>query len=345
MNPAEAAQGPGLIGAFLNVFLFGIVTAQVFHYYSTYKKDRIWIKLYVAVLYVADLLNSIFDIYWLYNDLVAQFGNVANLNDANWRIATDPAMVAIIATGVQLFYAWRVKVLMKSWWVASLIIVTAVISCCGGLGVAIAVVWVQHYSDFSKFDQTGAIWLVSTAVCDTTIAVALTWHLRRYKTGFQRTDDILNKIVLHTFSTGAITAIWAIIDLILFLSISTGIHLIFNLPLAKLYTNSLMSSLNSRSGWKFGAELDRDARNTSEPVKSSAMPEFLHLSTHAAASRPEVQSCPPASLDFPETNVPEQVMVHVESHEMVDVSNEAKWPVETRGKRTSTPVYKVQAMV
>lgn len=28
-------------------------------------------------------------------------------------------------------------------------------------------------------------------------------------------------------------------------------HLIFNFPLAKLYTNSLMSSLNARQGWQF----------------------------------------------------------------------------------------------
>lgn len=34
-------------------------------------------------------------------------------------------------------------------------------------------------------------------------------------------------------------------------------HLIFNFPLCKLYTNSLMSSLNSRKGWKYSS--------TSEP--------------------------------------------------------------------------------
>ena len=37
----------------------------------------------------------------------------------------------------------------------------------------------------------------------------------------------------------------------------TGIHLIFNLPLSKLYTNSLMSSLNSRAGWKYGSGIGR----------------------------------------------------------------------------------------
>lgn len=31
-------------------------------------------------------------------------------------------------------------------------------------------------------------------------------------------------------------------------------HLIFNFPLAKLYTNSLMSSLNSRKGWNFSVK-------------------------------------------------------------------------------------------
>lgn len=72
-----------------------------------------------------------------------------------------------------------------------------------------------------------------------------------------------------------ITALCAIVDLIAFLAsvscrLSTklechlpiftqpgGIHLVFNLPLAKLYTNSLMSSLNSRAGWKYGNSVGR----------------------------------------------------------------------------------------
>lgn len=45
------------------------------------------------------------------------------------------------------------------------------------MGVAIAIRFVKFYSDFNKFDQIGIVWLISTAVCDTTIALALTWHL------------------------------------------------------------------------------------------------------------------------------------------------------------------------
>lgn len=52
--------------------------------------------------------------------------------------------------------------------------------------------------------------------------------------------------------TGAVTAVVAILDIVFFLIDNTGTHLIFNVPLSKLYTNSLMSSLNARGGWKFG---------------------------------------------------------------------------------------------
>ena len=47
----------------------------------------------------------------------------------------------------------------------------------GGLGVAIAIHFVKYYTNFYKFDQIGTVWLISTAVCDSAIAISLTWHL------------------------------------------------------------------------------------------------------------------------------------------------------------------------
>lgn len=42
------------------------------------------------MLIVADLLNSLFDIYWLYFDLVTQFGQLVHVtfNDAAANVAT-----------------------------------------------------------------------------------------------------------------------------------------------------------------------------------------------------------------------------------------------------------------
>ncbi|KIP05244.1 hypothetical protein PHLGIDRAFT_92432 [Phlebiopsis gigantea 11061_1 CR5-6] len=338
-NPAEAAHGPGLIGAFLNIFLYGLMSAQVFYYFTTYKKDRLWIKAYVLLLFVADLLNSVFDIFWLYGDIIIHFGDVNNLNNSDWRLATDPAMVATIATIVQLFYAWRVKSITGNVWLSGLIVVTSFVALCGGLGTAIAVVWVKHYTNFSKFDQVGIVWLISTAVCDTAITASLTWFLRTHRTGFTHTDDVLNKIIRLTVSNGFLTAVWAIVDLILFLTIPTGVHLAMNLPLAKLYTNSLMASLNSRSGWKFSSA-DTDNMRTGPASggggggaanKSNAMPEFVKLSTTHAATRPEV-------------------LVTVECHEMIDVDTEdgdadTKWDRDASESASRASGRKVRDMV
>ncbi|KAK0194374.1 hypothetical protein F5146DRAFT_998774 [Armillaria mellea] len=76
--------------------------------------------------------------------------------------------------------------------------------------------------------------------------VTICYDRRGQKTGFKRSDDLVNKIIRITVQTGLITSVCALVDLITFLSLPSGIHLIFNLPLSKLYINSLMSSLNSR---------------------------------------------------------------------------------------------------
>lgn len=89
----------------------------------------------------------------------------------------------------------------------------------GGLAVAVAIRYVKLFADFYKFDQVGTIWLISTAVCDTAIAISLTWHLvsltqrcrlswelvlmeeqKRHKTGFSSTDDVLNRIIRRAYS-------------------------------------------------------------------------------------------------------------------------------------------------
>jgi len=83
-------------------------------------------------------------------------------------------------------------------------------------------------------------------VCDIIITGSLTWYLQRNKSGIKGTDDIVTRIIRLTVQTGMITTLWAILDLIVYLTEANSLHLLFNLPLAKIYTNSLMSNLNAR---------------------------------------------------------------------------------------------------
>ncbi|KAI0790693.1 hypothetical protein C8Q75DRAFT_806090 [Abortiporus biennis] len=302
LPPAAVAHGPGLIGTMLNVMLYGIMVAQTVMFFNTYDKDRFFIKTLVVVLFVADTINCVFDIAWIYNILINHFNDLDALATADWVFATDPAMVGIIATIVQLFFAWRVKVLTKHNWVVLLIFLTSLCSMLGGIGTAIAISIVPEFIHFQKFEVIVIIWLIGAAICDSSITIALTLYLRKHKTGFQGTDTLLNKLIRLTVQNGAICTVWAIIDLIVYLASPTGLHLAFNFPLAKLYTNSLMSTLNSRASW--------NTRMDSASTRSGQNKNIQLLDVSSASRREQ----PGNIVSLPR----QEVYVNVESHQVID---------------------------
>ncbi|KAF7985562.1 hypothetical protein HWV62_3827 [Athelia sp. TMB] len=177
-------------------------------------------------------------------------------------------MTGIIAASVQLFFAWRVKVVTNSK------IATAVVVFFSSIGTSIAVGLIPVFTEFVKFEVIVILWLVGAAVADICITIALCYHL-----------------------TGAVTAICATIDVIVFCVDDTGTHLIFNIPLSKLYTNSLMSSLNARGGWKFAG-----SKNESSTAGVITKRASQAVNVNSAPGRPEV-------------------FVHVEQHEMIHVED------------------------
>ncbi|EIN11098.1 hypothetical protein PUNSTDRAFT_133149 [Punctularia strigosozonata HHB-11173 SS5] len=234
-SPASIAHGPALAGTFCNVTLFGILLSQSFFYFTTFTKDKLGIKLFVAALLLADTVNCAFDMWWIYDILVNRFGDFGALQRGNWVFASDPAMVAIVI-----------------------------------------------------------VWLITAAVCDTAITISLSLYLRRHKTGFATTDRLVDRIIRTTVQNGLITAVWAITDLVVYLSTPTGLHLAFNFPLGKLYSCTLMSTLNSRAGG--GYERPRMFPNTTDS------PEKAHALT---CGRPRITS--------------PEVFVDVERHKVSDM--------------------------
>ncbi|KAH9933211.1 uncharacterized protein BXZ73DRAFT_101173 [Epithele typhae] len=285
---AVATYGPIFTGVVFNILLYGIMVTQTYIYFTTFKQDRTWIKAFVGLLFLCDTVNSAFDIAFLYIALINNFGNVSALTTASWVFATDAVMTAIIGSLVQLFFAWRVKVLTNN------TLAVVVITGFGGTGTTIATRMIPEFVQFQRFKVIVIIWLVSSAMADCLITFVLVRYLRGHKTGFGQTDDFVDKIIRITVQTGLITAVWAIVDLVVYLVNPTGLHLMFNLPLAKLYTNTLMSTLNSRAGWKYGS-------NSSGPT------------TGESVNR--------RNFGVRTGETPSQVYVDVESHEMVDVAD------------------------
>ncbi|TFK47586.1 hypothetical protein OE88DRAFT_1738500 [Heliocybe sulcata] len=306
-SPASVAHGPALIGLFFNVLLYGIMITQTFLYFNSFPNDRKWMKCYVAILFLADTVNSFFDCVWMYQSVIIHFGDAEFLSSANWIFAADPALTGIIAALVQMFFAWRIHILTGNRWLVGLVVVAAFV---GGVGTAVAIKFVPKFVEFQKFEPIVIVWLVSNAVCDVIITGVLTWHLRRHRTGFPATDDIVNKIIRLTVQTGMLTCIVALFDIAFFAADSSGLHLGFNFPLSKLYTNSLMSTLNSRTGWKYN--------RTTEPSNGPSEAISDHRDTRSRKV-----------LNLSQAGHSPEVFVHVESHQMVDIDNKGNTTIHS----------------
>jgi len=246
----DVLTGPMLIGTILNVMLYGVMLSQCLTYFVTYgQRDRLSIKLLVAFLLLADTVNSVFDVTFTYRYTITLFGNFDAVMVSDWVFNTDPIMTVIISSTVQSFFAWRVARLTGYKWIGIVLVISAFVQLLCGLGTTIGCSIVKEFLRFQEFRVVVIIWLGLSALTDITITGILSWYLHSHRTGFTSTDDIISKLIRMTVQTGLITTVWAVVDLIVYLSFSNSLHLIFNIPLCKLYTNSLLSTLNSRGGW------------------------------------------------------------------------------------------------
>ncbi|KAI6042193.1 hypothetical protein EDC04DRAFT_1024067 [Pisolithus marmoratus] len=219
---------------------------QVYLYFTQSRRDGIWLRSLIAMLYLAESFNCIISIYYIYNALVTHFGDEANLLAGNWAFTADAALTGAISGAVQHFFAWRVYVLTKNGIVVAAIILCSLANMAGSLGATISMANTPSLSQLSNLEIEVTTWLVGAVLADMIIAVSLLWHLGRHKHLYPALTSTINRILRMTVQTGFVTTIVALIDLACYLTIKSAIHLIFSMTLSKLYTNCMLSTLNAR---------------------------------------------------------------------------------------------------
>ncbi|CAE6465356.1 unnamed protein product [Rhizoctonia solani] len=157
-------------------------------------------------------------------------------------------MTVMISSTAQGFFAWRIVKLTKQVWLGWLIASTIMLQFAAGLAGSIGGFILNEFERFHQLKVPVIVWLVSSVVTDTVITSILIWYLHTHRTGYSKTDDRISRIVRNTMQTGLAVTVWATADLVLFLVMPyNSMHLFFQLPLCKLYTASLLSTLNARN--------------------------------------------------------------------------------------------------
>ncbi|KAJ7194075.1 hypothetical protein GGX14DRAFT_405039 [Mycena pura] len=165
------------------------------------------------------------------------------------------------------------------------------------------IISLQYRRYNSSFQKLGIAVNSLSAACDIVISIVLIFLLKLSKTGFKKSTALINKLIIFTFNTGILarSANQSQRSANRYISNceqvaaspTTFIYIFFFLLLGRLYTNSLLVTLNSRdyitsasqsaSGEQYS--LDHTVRNATR-VRNLYIPSTLHVSAHVFFKMP-----------------------------------------------------------
>ncbi|SJL06818.1 uncharacterized protein ARMOST_10160 [Armillaria ostoyae] len=242
--------GPLLIGCFLGLILYGILCNQVYIYYISFPKDNLASKTVVYVLWLTETVQTVIDIYDTFDMFCYNFGNVSGLYDARLSWIMIPILTGFVGCIAQLFYTWRMyKFSKKARWLCIILSVIAFTQFAAAICCGIQTWNSGHYSNHqknSKVRVTAVIWLGGSVLCDTAIALCMTYVLSRAQTGLKSTRILLSRLIRLSIETGTATAAIAAVHLALFLSYNSTYSTVPANCLVKMYANTVLAVCNSR---------------------------------------------------------------------------------------------------
>ncbi|THH08474.1 hypothetical protein EW145_g2679 [Phellinidium pouzarii] len=189
-----------------------------------------------------DTLHSILITHTCYYYLISNYFDPPKLLDGVWSLRISITLTGFIITIAHVFFSRRIHLFSKSLWIPIAIMAISTVR----LAFAIATT-VVSFDEFTFIKFQGFTWLVCLTlgldmISDIMITVSLCWFLQRSKTGFEKTDSVIDKLLLYAINTGLLTILFNIAVLI-----CAGImpdNLIFIgmfFIISKLYTNNLLA--------------------------------------------------------------------------------------------------------
>ncbi|KAN0118011.1 hypothetical protein V8E52_005598 [Russula decolorans] len=254
--------GPILIGALCNWFLLGGLTLQLYVYYLCFPSDYWWIKFSAYGLCLLELGQTVLVTELAWVDLCAGWGIESTLLHIDWGFSMTPVANGLIACWVQIYFAWRVWALGRNmFWksVAVVILALSVTHASVAVITGVKLSEVGYLISYSKLvieiRNMFYLYLSAGAASNFVIAVSMLYFFisTKRKMGWSKDSDRrITKLIRSTFETGALCSAISIIDLAIYIRFGHNFARVATvMVLSKLYSNALMSSLNSRAARGF----------------------------------------------------------------------------------------------
>ncbi|PFH50198.1 hypothetical protein AMATHDRAFT_61536 [Amanita thiersii Skay4041] len=239
--------GPQLLGNFFAYGLMGVLCVQLWVYSYQFPKDKRGIKCLVWIVFFVDILTTVLSSIAAWDDLVKGWGDDQVLRRWDWPIGVLTSLSGFVAFCVHGFFCWRMWSLnsrVQPIFIMTISIVQWIFATySGALGLSIG------RGRSTDLDPYVITWLGGSALCDVLITIFMCRILigKGSNAAFKHTKDAMNLLVKVTIETGMATSIVAVIELILFSKFpKNNLHYLCFLFLSKLYSNTMLATLNTR---------------------------------------------------------------------------------------------------
>ncbi|TEB22227.1 hypothetical protein FA13DRAFT_1741179 [Coprinellus micaceus] len=259
--PLDNTFGAAFVGMVAAATLHGVSCVQTLYYY-THQADEWPTKLLVGAVMLFDTIHQALITHTVYTYVITNWGKPEILGKIVQSLVIEVLFNGLTALLVQSFLTMRVwKLSNKS------IILTGLISLFVIGEFVVVVVFTAIALGFETFLELKKLEALSrtvnalAAAGDVLIAVALCVILHRSRTGFHRSDSMINRLIVFAVNTGVLTSLCAVASLIsISVSGDTFIYIGFFFCIGRLYTNSLLATLNAR----------KMIRGASDPVHTTS---------------------------------------------------------------------------
>ncbi|KAF8213841.1 hypothetical protein K438DRAFT_1955939 [Mycena galopus ATCC 62051] len=234
------------LGGIFATFSFGIVSMQVYNYFRDYPNDGRMLKSMVISTWLFELLHTILLWHTIYSLTITFFCEPE-------RVFTPPQtfyFTILFSTFINatIFLARRIQLLFQRWLVPVVVCILVVVLW-AGMMAAVVLLCVHNTLEILKtYRWLAATWIALTAFVDLLILVSMCYWLWRVRPSHSpQTTRIIDTLITWSVESTVIKSGASIIQLVLFLTHPDDfLWIIFFLPRASLFSNSMLASLNGR---------------------------------------------------------------------------------------------------
>ncbi|KAF7338809.1 hypothetical protein MSAN_02203600 [Mycena sanguinolenta] len=248
---ADATIGAYQIGVLVSYVLFGVTTTQAYIYFGRFPDDNPKFKVLVAFVWICEVGHAVCLGHTLYTFTIKDFADPLLLfGPVPKSFETSVLLSGVVGTCAQGFFGFRIYALSKKlcipiliWIMGFLCLLGCFVIFVGGLKTTSLVEYIAQWGWLAT-----SVWSISTAN-DVTITAMVVFLLYRQRNKVQkRTAALVDKIILWTLETGFLTSVTGLIALVFFVTMKKNlIWTAFYALTARLFSNSLLASLNSRT--------------------------------------------------------------------------------------------------